>query len=77
MPWRKTTLWLGPADSETGSTGSYDVHREDDMVSIGYAGTDEDGEDLEVFILPGLFPAIRAAMKAAEATRPGKKGKTA
>lgn len=78
---RKLTLWLGSDDGEAGAharLNGYDVHREDGMVSIEYTGTGEDGEDLEVFILPDLFPAIRAAMKAAEATRPGKKkGKTA
>jgi len=61
---RKTTIWLGSDDGE-GMNG-YDVHPEDSMVSIGFAGHDENDEDLEVFILPDLFPAIRKAMDTIE-----------
>lgn len=80
QPHRKTTIWLGSDDEgANGMNGyGYDVHREDSMVSIEYVRElDEDSEELQVFILPDLFPAIRRAMDAAEATRPGKKGKTA
>lgn len=76
-PRRKTTIWLGSDDGEGMNGYGYDVHREDNMVSVAFAGRDENDEDLEVFILPDLFPKIRKAMDAAEGKpqRAGKKGK--
>jgi hypothetical protein len=78
-PHKKLTIWLGSDDGfKDGMSGyGYDVHREDAMVSITFAARGEDGEDLEVFILPDLFPKIRKAMDAAEGKpqRAGKKGK--
>lgn len=76
-PRRKTTIWLGSDDGGGMNGYGYDVHREDSMVSIGFAGHGENDEDLEVFILPDLFPKIRKAMDAAEGKpqRAGKKGK--
>lgn len=73
-PHRKTTIWLGSDDGDPeGMSGyGYNVHREDSMVSITFAARDENGEDLEVFILPDLFPAIRKAMDAAEGKQPGR-----
>ncbi len=63
-PCKKTTIWLGGGDG-------YTITREDAMVSIEYPGlTGED--DLQIFILPSLFPEIRAAMRAAEG-RPAKR----
>lgn len=73
---RKTTIWLGSdnaSDCTVDADGyGYDVHREDSMVSVTYAG---EGEDLEIFILPGLFPKIRKVMKAIEAQDKEAKGK--
>jgi hypothetical protein len=46
----------------------YDVHTEDSMVSIEYTGElHETDEELQVFILPDLFPAVRKAMDVIEA----------
>lgn len=64
-PGRRLTLWLG-SDSEgpdrilANGTG-YAASREDGKVLISCA--DED-ESLEVFILPGLFPGVEAALDA-------------
>lgn len=68
-PRKRLTLWLGSDDGgEDGMNGhGYVVSREDSMVSVAWDGRSENDEDLEVFILPGLFPAIRRAMAAAEA----------
>ena len=80
-PRRKTTIWLGSDDGDKeGMSGyGYDVRREDSMVSIEYTGElgrqGENDEELQVFILPDLFPKIRKAMAAAEATLPGRKPK--
>lgn len=64
---RKLTVWLGSGDKGEGAAENYDVHREDAMVSVGYTGQlDENGVDLQVFILPDLFPAIRRVMDAIE-----------
>jgi hypothetical protein len=73
-PHRKTTIWLGSDDEgEDGSSGyGYGVHREDAMVSITFAARGENGEDLEVFILPDLFPKIRKAMDAIEKRQRGR-----
>jgi hypothetical protein len=72
-PRKKTTIWLGSDDGEGMNGYGYDVHREDSMVSIEYTGQmDENDEELEVFILPDLFPAIRKAMDAAEGKQPGR-----
>jgi len=79
-PRRKTTIWLGSDDGdERGMTGyGYDVRREDSMVSIEYTGElgrqDENDEELQVFILPDLFPKIRKAMAAVEAQQRRKGG---
>jgi hypothetical protein len=77
-PRRKTTIWLGSDDGEGMNGYGYDVSREDSMVSIEYTGQmHENDEELQVFILPDLFPKIRKAMDAAEGKpqRAGKKGK--
>ncbi len=73
QPHRKTTIWLGSDDGEEGMNGhGYEVSREDDMVSVEYTGRlGENDEELQVFILPDLFPAIGKVMKALrEARRP-------
>ena len=77
-PLRKTTIWLGSDDEgEDGMSGyGYDVTREDSMVSIEYTRPqNEDNEELQVFILPDLFPAIRAVMDRIEAANPVKEEK--
>ena len=70
QPHRKTIIWLGSDDEgPDGMNGyGYDVSREDNMVSIEYIPRSpaEDSDQLQVFILPDLFPAIRRAMDAAE-----------
>lgn len=81
QPYRKTTIWLGSDDGDPGGMQGYgyDISREDSMVSIEYVGNlseTEDHEQLQVFILPDLFPAIRAAMDAAGKTL-AKKGRKA
>jgi hypothetical protein len=57
---KRLTIWLGDDD---GNTEDVEVSREDNSVLISCPGSDQ---DLEVFIPPGLFPAVRAAMDAAE-----------
>jgi hypothetical protein len=78
QPKRKTTIWLGSDDGDPGGMNGYgyDVHPEDSMVSIEYAGClGRNGEELQVFILPDLFPAVRKAMDVIEARQPGRKRK--
>lgn len=61
-PHRRVTIWLGSDDSDPAGAGDYDyeISREDDMVLISHpGGAHGEGEALEVFILPDLFPAIR------------------
>ena len=75
-PQKKLTIWLGSDDgAEGGMKGyGYDVHREDSMVSIEYTRELNDhDEELEVFILPDLFPKIRKVMDAIEKRPKGKK----
>lgn len=61
---RKITLWLGNEDGN--EIYHYEINREDSMISVGYAG--KPGEsDWQIFILPDLFPKIRAVMDAIEA----------
>lgn len=77
-PRRKTTIWLGSDDGDKeGMSGyGYNITREDSMVSIEqYAGEmSERDEELQVFILPDLFPKIRKAMAAVEAQQRRKGG---
>jgi hypothetical protein len=73
-PRRKTTIWLGSDDGDPGGMNGYgyDVHTEDSMVSIEYTHQlGRDAEELQVFILPDLFPAIRKAMDVIEARAAG------
>jgi hypothetical protein len=75
QPHKKLTIWLGSDDGEKGGMDGYgyDVHREDAMVSIEYVRElNENSEELQVFILPDLFPKIRKIMDAIE-KRPAKK----
>lgn len=67
-PRRKLTIWLGSDnEGQDGMNGyGYEVTREDSMVLVQCPVPQEDDEELEVFILPDLFPKIRAAMDAAE-----------
>lgn len=55
----KTTIWLGNDQASMDGYG-FGVHREDDMVAIEAVA--EGGMELEVFIQPDLFPAIRRVM---------------
>jgi hypothetical protein len=57
---KRLTIWLGDDD---GSAEGVEVTREDNSVLISCPGSDQ---DLEIFIPPALFPAIRAAMDATE-----------
>jgi hypothetical protein len=69
-PRRKTTIWLGSDDEGRGGMSGYgyDVTRKDSMVSIEYTRElSENDEELQVLILPDLFPKIRKVMDAIEA----------
>lgn len=57
MTRSKTTLWLDADD------GPIEVHREDRSVKIEVATADH---DWDIRLDPSLFPALRAAMDAAE-----------
>lgn len=72
-PARRLTIWLGSDDGSPDGMGGYgyDITREDLMVRIGCPVPQEDDEELEVFILPDLFPKIRAAMDLADEAREG------
>jgi hypothetical protein len=62
---RKTVIWLGNDDGQASGYNGYgfDVSSEDHMVEItAQLEDDVDGEELQVFILRDLFPAIRAVM---------------
>lgn len=65
-PHRKTIIWLGSDDGEGADGHGYDITREDNMVSVGYAGEADNYDDLQVFILPDLFPKIRQIMDTIE-----------
>ena len=57
---RRITIWLGDSNREPGDLGDFVVGTEDDMVSV--TGEDGAGDEVEVFICPNLFPAIRRMM---------------
>ncbi len=63
---RRETIWLGSTDHPDieDDTADYDIGTEDDMVSISCIR--RDGSQLEVFICPSLFTAIRATMDVIE-----------
>lgn len=55
---RETTIWLGD-DTKT-TLGEFDIHSEDDMVCI--EATTEGGDDVKVFLMREIFPAVREVM---------------
>lgn len=59
---RKTIIWLGSEPDEEQSDYGYDIFREDAMLSIETSLENEEGEELQVFIQPALFPAMRRVM---------------
>lgn len=72
---RRLTLWLGSDNGEPDSvlpsgTG-YAASREDGMILVTAVSEDE---NTEVFLLPGLFPGIEAALDACYARQNRKAG---
>lgn len=65
---KRTTIWLGDEDQKPGDLGDFYVHSEDSMVAI--EARDRAGNDVEVFIQPNLFLALRRVMDSLERAEP-------